>query len=651
MATSVYERIADAVTAQDQEVESLSRYLDAYQRERSFSKVPSTGGDNLHSGGLASAGERNTAYASRRSPFHHLQAEFSFLLGISGGRLVCKIWERFHLDLTESRPHILKPAILKLFSTAARIAAPRGSSRALRTLLKAFEAEYFLTEETSKTPVDPSHEQRFTLLAMISTGQGAQLLSSVLASSRNGIYRTEPSTPSSKAGGDRARLRREFLFEVSCRSMNWAEAYKQARAMNLSKPADGMGRSLEGRFREVYRRQLCEALHPSKKKQLLSDLAGGLVECPDTRKEYTLQAFSLPARSTRPGAQEALLLDLLSPDDPRWMVALSRLYRYRPMPERWMNSFRKIWQSKRRSRTYIQVLFSIMRLPRRRALATLYEQEGRFTLHQPPASLTRARLERVKTEVKSWKAILSPRSPYQGRVFDGPVVNLRAGLWRHIVQVCNLLEESVPCRIRVGSDIANVWVRQHDGEKEIVIHPTLLSLSDGESRFLLAAALYRHATGLDTLAAPGEGLGEMMGVQQAAILYTQWQRYPEELLLGIEDATDLEFADLQPVLEELYWKTDDPMYLRLCEVLTSGCWCPRGEVEADLFAAGFCHLLDASYAITNSGLACLPLYRSCESGGLRALIPQLKHHRALTLRLQNLWMSGHEQFQMDRITR
>jgi hypothetical protein len=263
----------------------------------------------------------------------------------------------------------------------------------------------------------------------------------------------------------------------------------------------------------------------------------------------------------------------------------------------------------------------------------------------------RARLARAGQEVAGWMSLLPApeEAPWEGS--GGTVIQLRKSLWEHIVKVAHDLGQTAPRQVRVVPRFDDVGVRTSNGISELLVSPVMLSTREGEARFLIARALFRHASGLDELERRGQPMSRLGAIAERTEAYAEWRCHGRESLAFLEgwreDRQELERGELQVALEELYWATQDPVYARLCEVLANACWCPRSELEADIFAHRYCDLIDATYGVLATGLACLPLYRTAESSGISALLPQLQGYPALVLRLQSLWMSASEEVQKN----
>jgi hypothetical protein len=647
MVTSELEKIDNAAVAQADEIHKLSRFLSPYLQPRSFCKelpesLPKPQGTEQPS---ANSTDLPAARDAWRAPFHHLRDEFGLLLGIAGCNLVLKTWERHHLAAHDREPEKLRPALLKLFSTAARIAAPRGSSQALKAIVRGFEVNYFPVTPASVGTTGAAQNHRFSLLALIQTGQGAKLLTTTVLKTSAGALNRNPSATSEDK--ESQRLRREFLFESSCRAKSWTEAYRQSRLLSYGTPRPKMSSSMERRLIEVYRQNLGSKMPGSKKKQLLADIARLPAEYDEQPQEFALRAVSSVAVSCRPGEDDALLCQMLPASDPRWRISLRHLYRHRPMADTWMTNLRKFWQQEPSLRPLTRLLFSLMRFSRRRAEAAYASLPPIHSSEPLEACQLRARLLRAREEVGAWNQLLPEEPGAEDMDPGGTVIKVRRTLWDHIVKVSHELGLSAPQRVRVVPRFDNTGVRVSHGETELVVSPIMLSTREGEARFLVARALYRHAVGLDGLEKRGQTLSCLGAIAERAAAHTEWSCYSREALTSLQ-LQGVEVEELQVALEELYWQTNDPVYSRLCEVMANRCWCPRAELAADSYAHRFCDMIDATYAVIGTGLDCLPHYRACETSGVGFLIPKLKDYPGLAIRLQSLWMSGFEEVQKQR---
>lgn len=217
--TSYFERAAGA---QADETHRLGRFLSPYQAPRPFHKHPG----ELTAGARAASLPITPEAGRQRTAFGHLRDELGLLLGPAGGHLVLEAWSHQALSPSEADPERLRTALERLRPAAARLAATRGSSRPLQALVRAFEASYLPTPRSEKEPGPDESLPRWSR-----SGQAANLLPSLLG----GPQRSGVSAPAPRLGQDeRARQRREFLFESSCRARSWSEAY---RPVSLSRPA------------------------------------------------------------------------------------------------------------------------------------------------------------------------------------------------------------------------------------------------------------------------------------------------------------------------------------------------------------------------------------------------------------------------------
>lgn len=641
MVTSDLQRIDNAAIARSEEISKLTSFLTPYKQPRAFCKGLPLMAESRPGMLSAQALDEDSDLVQR--PFHHLREELALLLGVAGSNLVVSTWERHNLALHETNPERLRPALLKLFSTAARIAAPRGNSLGLKAVLRAFETDYFPISPASKAPAAIDNH-RFSLLALIQTGRGASVLSDALHStSAHGKPKSQPTSLPSDS--ERLRLRREFLFESSVRARSWTEAYRLSRVLSYGQPLPRLSRSVERRLPEVYRMNLSARISSSKKKQLLADIARLPPEYDEHPEEFALRAVSALAVSCRPGDDDALLCRLLPASDPRWRISLRHLYRHRPQADSWMATMRKLWQQEPSLRPYCRLIFSLLRFSRRRAevaFATLPPVETAERLE--PCQL-KSRLARAREEVQTWREILPPSGP-AGAAPNGTLVNVRRTLWDHIVKVARELGLPIPRTVRVVPRFGDIGMRTVQGETELVVSPVMLSTREGEARFLVARAMYRHAVGLDALEPEGRALARLSAIAAKGVAHAEARGYslePFSIWQNGEEAVEID--ELHVALEEMFWQTNDRVFASLCEVLSNRCWCPRAELEADLYAHRFCDSIDATYGVLSSGLACLPLYRDCETSGIASMLVKLKDYPNVVLRLQNLWMSGTEEVQ------
>lgn len=657
MVSSELEKIDNAAVARSEEIHKLSSFFSLYQQPRAFCKeLP------RESRQPTPKDEMESSALDRRPPFHHLRDELALLLGVSGSNLVITTWEHHALERDEIDPGRLRPVLLKLFSTAARIAAPRGSSLGLKAVVRAFESDYFPVSPVGKGQASSQPDQRFNLLALIQNGRGVTLLEgfrpghlralSGPEAARNAwaVGVAEAASLTAQDEAERLRMRREFLFESCCRAKSWTEAYRHSRILSYGAPRARISPSVERRLPEVYRMNLGAKTPNSKKKQLLADIARLPAEYDEQPEEFALRAVASLAISCRPGEEDALVCRLLPASDPRWRLSLRRLYRHRPQPESWMLTLRKLWQQEPSLRPYCRLLFSLIRFSRRRAEVAHAAQPPVDSRERLVGGLLGSRLARAREEVAAWNVIL-PASTLLTRESGSPpggtVVKVRRTLWEHILKVSHELGLNPPHQVRVVPRFEDVGVRETHGEIELVISPVMLSTREGEARFLVARALFRHAVGLDRLEGRGAPLADHQAIAERALAYAEWKSYSLEPFSVWQDEDKVEPEELQVALEEMFWQTGDQVYARLCEVLANRCWCPRAELEADVYAHRFCDMTEATYGVIATGLGCLTRYRGCESNGIASLIPRMAEHPALVLRLQNLWMSGCDEVQKN----
>ncbi len=188
--------------------------------------------------------------------------------------------------------------------------------------------------------------------------------------------------------------------------------------------------------------------------------------------------------------------------------------------------------------------------------------------------------------------------------------------------------------------------------KEILIHPGLLSMPEGQARFVLARALFRHLSGLDRLEARTLNLGQLETIAERAAAHCEWMGHNWEPW-RIEGSRDLVGArpealsveEVQVALEDLYWQTHDQTYLRFAKLLNMRSWCPAEEFDADLFGASFCDPVDATYGVICSEPDSQRIFRHSQRSGITSALAQLGRKPRLGLRLQNLWLNTNEELQ------
>ena len=563
-------------------------------------------------------------------PFYFLRTDLNVLLGPSGGKLLNNTWSKFHLNPNERAPERLRPALLKLFSVAARIAAPRGVGQALRRLLADFERTYFPVVEDPALEAKKRNQRRFALLSVIQNGQGGALLNSITSESQPAI--TERTLPSRLIEEDPTRARRRFLFEAAYRSKSWSEAYRQGRLLL----AQGTPRNRLGRkFSNTCRQLLGQEGSESKKKQVLSDLAGDERLSVSERLEMALRAASPYPRCCRPGSQENMLRELLPPGNPWWRCSLNRLYRHCPTPLTWLSDLRSLWQCEPWIRPQLRVLLNTLRLPRGRALSSICKRgladKALARCGQDRALLT---LEKVRGEVSRWQGLVPPVD--EDCTSGGAVVKLPSHLWAFISEVCFKLGSEVPVYARTNFQMMPVEIGLCHGRRFISLSPEFLSSGSEARQFLLARALFRSATGLDALERRAYKLADPEHNFERAMAYAEWSGhyYPilEEACQGTATRESLLVG-----LEEMFWQTGDPAYRDFALVCHRRCWSPLFDRESDLFAASFVDTISASHALLKTDPRARRLVPVCEQQGLSTVVPHCQDYPAVCLRLQTLW--------------
>lgn len=643
-----------AATASSDEIDQLSEFLTPYLNRRPFCKGVSDFQHAVFPKAVPRASRRGLRRAER-PPYHYLKAELSERLGEQEATLVRRVWQRHQLGQFESQPARLRPALRKLFATAARLAAPKDAGGAVKAILQNFERQYFKVNDPGFRGEPRPSEQRLGLLALIRTGDAGRLLESVLCS--KGVYSAQPNkpnpSPSNRIDDDLVRLRREFLLEAAHRAGDWGKAYRQGRLLKLSNPRLAPSNKSSRQFREACRQLLLRGGEPpSKQKQLLVDIASTSTTSHATRVEFALRASASTTKTCRPGELELILCQLLAPSDPRWQINLRRLYRHRPMAFSWLSSLRKLWHHEPGLRAHCRVLFSLLKHSRHRAEAALVTNG--LAGHPPKiqAGQLLARLNRACEAVQDWSAVVGQSDFRESPVETGYPVQLPADLRDHILKVSRKLGETPPVVARVVPQFQHVEVTGAWEKKELLISPCLFSVPHGEAKFIVARALFRHVCGLDRIQRRTEGLGELAALSERAAAHCEWMGHDREPwnIQGSQNLvysrpSDLKREETQVALEELYWQTGDDAYLRFSKILNNRCWCPQGEFEADLFASSFCDSVSASYGVLATTPNCQLLYRQSQRSGLTTAIAEVARRPVLALRLQNLWMSGHEELQ------
>lgn len=617
-----------AVEADASEIDHLTDYLSQRKTCRSFRKKPVPDQATPNRFSTSKTPSRQTP------PFHYLRGDLNVLLGPSGGKLLTNTWSKFHLSPAERSPERLKPALMKLFSVAARIAAPRGVGQALKRLVSDFERVYFPIVETPQAESHHKKTRRFALLTVLQEGKGDRLLSYLLDSEP--CHSADPTLPSRWIEDDLQLARRRFLFESACRSKSWSEAYRQARLLQArSEPASNS--SVHGRFL-----QLCLGLSessgsPSKKKQVLTDLAALSSNSPEARLDYALKAVHIPTPDCRAGDIERIVCDALAPADPRWKITLARLYRHSPENRRWMTDFRLLWQSVPSLQPRLKLLLNLLRLPKARVDASLLRRglKARISEGNNPATV-RIRLSKVREIVKQWQEVLPPDS--HSKSATGAIISLKSDHWSFILDVCTRLEIEPPVYAKANLQIQPVISNLTNGRRSISLSPEFFALRSSEQKFLMARALFRGAAGLESLEPRLRYLHSPQELYQRARAYAEWMGHSCDPLhdsaLGQPD-----FPTLLVGLEELFWNSGDEAYQRLASIAHTGCWCPLFESEADHFAASFVDIVSASHAMAQTVVARRPAHNAHHLDGLSAIFRDNPNQPVLALRLQRLWVT------------
>lgn len=623
-----------AAVADPEEINQLTSYLSDRPTERRFLKdadytCPHQPRKNQASGQLP--------------PYHFLRTDLPLLLGPSGNKLLNRVWGKFHLLTTEEDPRRLRPALMKLFSVAARMAAPKGVGLALRRLVRDFERQYFQVVVDDQKRAEETDSRRFALLSVLQDGQGSHLLHTILGDSpRDQMDQAGmgQSFPSRALQRETDQARRLFLFEAAYRAKSWSEAYRQAR---LLAETPGKERAAP-RLTKIYRGLSQGGLPESKKKQVLTDLAACDEVTRSARISYALEAISAPTLSCRPGVLEGLLCDLLPPGDPWWRSSLSRLYRHRAVPRRWMRDIRLLWQSENSLRGLCRVLFSTFRYSKTRAKACL----TKYQLQGPCLSMTDelilTRLEKVGEEVKSWLELAPPITDQTA--VNGALFQLPKTLWSSIAKICGRLQIEVPACGLTNFQPEPVRVTRHGGRRILSLSPEFLAADLQEQSFLLARGLYRATSGLAQLEMRMRPLTSPKALLERALDYADWSGHDTEPLERVRQTAQAE--EVLVALEDIFWDSGDHNYRRLALLLHYRAWCPLFEREADLFAASMVDIVTATHALIRAELGAKALGRECSQAGLQTLFSNGDTHPRLCLRLQTLWVTVSEEIQRKR---
>lgn len=617
------EHFGEAVSADSNEIDRLNDFL--FNRpvtERNFKKIPPR---------IDLQGKQGKA---RCSPFHFLRTDISVLLGPSGTKLLSRTWCKYYLKPTDSEPARLRPALVKLFSVAARIAATKGVGQALQRLVADFERLYFPVVVDPEAERERKVARRFALLSVLQEGQGSHLLHRVLGGPEKPGDDTFPSRHV-QAQPDQAR--RLFLFEAAYRARSWSDAYRHGRLSKSHRP------TVQQKLREIRTELFQDRSAPvSKKKQILIDFADSSEVGEEQRLEYARRACSYPAKVCRPGQLEETLCSLTSPGDPWWRTSLTSLYRHRPVPHRWMSDLRKLWQNEPSLRPTCKVLFNLIRYSRPRAQATL----DKYGLDRPGRQLDRQQVRALVTKVKKatsrWLEIAPPCPEHANQA--GAVVKLSSELWAFVTEVCCKLESEAPVYCRANFQRAPALVMGRGARRFFSFSPEFLTASKPEQKVLLARALFRETTGLEQLQLRAADLYHPNQAVERALEYAEWSGHPLQFLEEVSpEELDLERAIV--CLEEMYWTTQDQHYQRLAAQVYRQCWCPLFDREADLFACSYADLVTASHALLQADLGACELTSEAQRSGLNSLGSARCVPPSLCLRLQSLWMTRIEELQ------
>lgn len=628
-----------AAVADEEEIVQLNDYLSRRALTKCFAK--NSRGDDY---GLRLPEEKSQP-ARSIAPYHYLRTDLALLLGPSGSKLLNRTWAKFHLSPLEQNPDRLRPALMNLFSVSARIAAPKGVGRALKRLVGEFEQRYFPVVVDQISSDQQRDSRRFALLSVLQNGMVDSMLNGLLESStetepeRKGPRSSELSIPIEK---DPNIARRQFLFEAAYRSKSWSEAYTQGR---LLKPTTANTPAQNARFGHVCEALLSRPAPPSKKKQILTDLADCL-EVPLSRRiQCALEALSIPFSSCQPGRLEETVCQLLPPGDPWWRASLSRLYRHRPVPGRWTDDLRSLCQTEPTSRPFGRVILNLLKLSRQRAKSGLSRYGLAGPCFRSEAADIRQRLDRVRESVSTWLAILPPGEEPIPTASSAPLTLTRER-WQTLAELCRDLRVEPPHQARVQHQAHPIRVVQAQGARCLVLSPDFVALSEGEQRFLLARALFREASGLDRLAHRAASLNNPSLLYERALAYADWMGHPMSILQE-HQAQSGDRVVVNVVLEEMFWLTEDENYARLAQILNHGGWCPIFEREADLFAATQSDLITVSHALVKAELWGKLSCQASDREGLGVLLD--RQHPELFLRLQSLWMGVAERLQSEQL--
>ncbi len=649
----------EVARARSEEVANLNRTFKASSTHRRFSKLVPSSYRGIFKSSETETSPLDAFSSTPRLPFHHLKIELSLLLGSCGAKMVVKAWERASHQVDEKSAEALRPTLLRLFATAARVAAPRGLGRPLKTLIGNFERDYFPVNEEKRSAEPIEHQQRFQLLATIQVGEGAKLLTTVLTEKTHDlkVVRRLPSRPSEGISEEQVRCHREFLFENAYRARNWAEAYRQGRLLSLAESSVANS-TFRSRYREIIQRLLADPNESlSKKKQLnvdLQNLSFDLHGNPSTRATIANAVLSPIHETCRPGEREELLVRALPISDARWSLSFRQHFRQRPSSEVWIAQLGKLWQAESETRPLCRLIFSLVRFSRRRTEETL--RSHAWLTRRPPMEplLQRSRLLRAAEEVERWNSLLTDDLHTPKTVTPGARVQLSPDLWQHLVRCASSLGHVTPREVRLAPLSEHARLEELPQGLTLLVNPTLLSLSRDEIKFILARTLFRFFSGLESLEARWRGLHQpatLLKVAQKFVRNREHHTLSDGKRLLERCAQTVTREELMVNLEDLFWSTKESAYKDFAHIAHQGCWYLKGETEAIRFGQHFCDLVTASYGLVGSALACQPLYRSSEAMGLGSLHTAFKDDPWLVLALQNLWMNEIDDQQKQLLTK
>lgn len=630
-----------AVVAHRNEIDQLNCYVAERALSKSFRKAA-----NRSLYGLpAEPARENPKW--KVLPYHYLRTDLALLLGPSGSKLLNRTWAKYHLSPNEDNPGRLRPALMKLFSVAARIAAPKGVGHALKRIVGDFERSYFSVVEDPTICQHRKTSRRFALLSVLQSGQGSHLLHGILdscESDNTNADRPDASSPSRLIERDPNVARRQFLFEAAFRAKSWSEAYRQARLLK-KESSQACKESVTGKKMM----QIFDGLHaipysPAKKKQMLTDLAESSEHSRALKLGYALEALAYPTLGCRPGDLERIVCQTVPAHDPWWKASLNRLYRHQAVPERWMEDFRALCRSEPSLRNFGRVLLNTLKYSSPRAQSSLERHQMTNSCLVGNRLKARMQLNKAKEGVMAWLELLPPMSSSIANL--GAKVELRCEQWRFVAEVCSMLDIEAPVSARTCYQPQPITMNYHQGQRVLSLHPDFLSCCEQEQRFMMARALFRGAAGLDHLERRASSLSSPMHILDRVLSYAEWSGHSKknlEELLGNESGADA----LQVALEEMYWETEDNNYQRFALLLQHGGWCPLFDRESDLFAASFVNIVDATHALSKVGLWGKQLSRICSREGLSHLLKLGPQHPVLCLRLQTLWMAAADNIQRD----